>query len=172
MSFQGGCPHVTYMVETDRGHLAPVCLSGLSTAQLLPLHHSLEGGCRAYPVAEEGLLPPLPRMEQLRTHGFSHRAVSLFSPYSPLIHRHSLVSVWIRGNLFIIWCKALCCFLYSVAQIAVVLTDGNLFIGSCVPLMCPHHCVCVCSVLFFKRIFLFLCYKILQAHFLCILPLS
>lgn len=87
-------------------------------------------------------------MEQLRTHGFSHRAVSLFSPYSPLIHRHSLVSVWIRGNLFIIWCKALCCFLYSVAQIAVVLTDGNLFIGSCVPLMCPHHCVCVCSVLF------------------------
>lgn len=51
--------------------------------------------------------------------------------------------------------------------------DGwDSFIGSCVPLMCPRHCVCVCSVLFFKRIFPFLCCKILQAHFLCVLPLS
>lgn len=51
--------------------------------------------------------------------------------------------------------------------------DGwDSFTGSCVPLMCPRHCVCVCSVLFFKRIFPFLCCKILQAHFLCVLPLS
>ena len=38
--------------------------------------------------------------------------------------------------------------------------DGwDSFTGSCVPL-------------FFKRIFPFLCCKILQAHFLCVLPLS
>lgn len=75
---------MTYMVDTDCGHLAPVCLSGLSTASLSPLHRSLEGGCHAHPVPEEGLLPPLPRMEQLRTHGFSRRADSLFSSYSHL----------------------------------------------------------------------------------------
>ena len=101
MSFQGGCPHVTYMVDTDHGHLAPVCLSGLSTAELFPLDCSLEGGCHAHPVAEEGLLPPLPRMEQLRTHGLSRRAVSLFSPYSlPLFSSYSLTLTCVSLDLW------------------------------------------------------------------------
>ena len=96
---RGACCHVTYTVDADLGHLAQVCLSGLSAVQLLPpspLSSGRRSPCTPRTQGGGTLRSPPRGRSVCRTTWILSQSRFLFPRF---LINHLVMSVWTRGCL-------------------------------------------------------------------------